>query len=119
MALPLGEQGNQHIGSRHLFAARTLDVDRRPLQDALEACGRFGIIGPVGDQVGQFVVEIFDQLGAELLEIHTTGPEDGDGVLVFGQGQKEVFKGGVLVAALVGEGQGSMERLLEVTRQHG
>jgi hypothetical protein len=36
MALALGEDGDEHVGARHLLAARGLDMDDRALDNALE-----------------------------------------------------------------------------------
>ncbi|HTM71324.1 MAG TPA: type 4a pilus biogenesis protein PilO, partial [Luteimonas sp.] len=42
VALPFGEDSDQHVGARHLVTAGRLDVNHRPLDDALETGGRFG-----------------------------------------------------------------------------
>ena len=61
MALALGEDRDQHVGAGHLLAARRLHMDHRALDHALEAGGRLGIVGAVGDQILEFGVEIVDE----------------------------------------------------------
>ena len=58
MALALGEDRDQHVGAGDLLAAGRLHVDHGALDHALEAGGRLGILGAVGDQVFQFGFQI-------------------------------------------------------------
>ena len=59
-------------GARVLGAERArLEADR--LQHAREAGGRLGVVRPAGDQVGELIVEIFDELGAQLVEWLNSG----------------------------------------------
>ena len=57
MALALAEQGDQHIGARHLVAPAALHVYSGALHDALETSGRLRVTGPVGSEAGQVLVE--------------------------------------------------------------
>ena len=58
VALAFGEDRDQHVGAGDLFAPRRLHVDDRALDHALEAGGRLGILGAVGDQVFEFGFQI-------------------------------------------------------------
>ena len=71
MALPLGEDRDEHVRPRHLFAARALDVDHRPLDHPVEAGRRLGVLLMPGDEVGEFGVDVTDQILAEQVEIDT------------------------------------------------
>ncbi len=69
----------------------------------------FEFLDVVGDQIGEFVVDIALEIVAQHVEIDAAGAHDGRGVLVIGQGQQQVFQRRVLVAALIGDGQRTME----------
>ncbi len=43
VALPLGEDGNEHVGPRHLLPSRGLHMRHGAVDHALEACRRLGI----------------------------------------------------------------------------
>ena len=58
MALALGEDRNEHIGAGHFLAPRRLNVDDRPLDNALETGRRLGILVIARDQVAELVVDI-------------------------------------------------------------
>ena len=88
MALALGEDRDQHVGAGDFLAARRLDVNHRALDHALKAGRRLGIVGPVGDQVLEFGLEIVDQTGAKLVEIDAAGPHHGGGIAIIDQRQQ-------------------------------
>ncbi len=117
VALALGEDRDQDVGAGHFLAARRLDVDHRALDDALEAGGRLGIFGPVGDEIVEFRFEISDQAAAQLVQIDIAGPHHGRRVLILDQRQQEMFKRGVFVMALIGQRQSAVERLFEAARE--
>ena len=104
MALAFRKQRNKHIGPSHFFTTGTLYVDRRPLEHPLEAGSRLRVFGTIGDQVGEFVVEVFTELGAQLVEVDATGSQDRYGILILGEREQQVLKRGVFVTALVGVG---------------
>ena len=117
MAFALGEDGDQHVGAGHFLAARGLDVDHRALDDALEAGGRLGILGAVGDQIIELGFQIGDEAAAQLVEIDVAGAHHRGRVLIFDQREQEVLERGVFVTAFVGERQGAMERLFKAARE--
>ena len=119
VALALGENRDQHIGAGHLFAAGRLHVDDGALNDALEAGGGLAVLRSVGDQIIQFGFEIGDEAAAELLQVHVACPHHRRGVLILDQRQEEMLQGGVLVMALVGEGQSPVKRLFKTARERG
>ena len=118
VALALREHGDQDVGAGHLLAARRLHVDRGALQHALEAGGRLRVAQLRGDQIGQLVVDVVLDLAAQAVEIDPAGPEHRDGVGILDQGQQQVLQRRVLVAPLVGVGQGPVEGLFEIGREH-
>ncbi len=119
MALALGEDGDEDVGPRDLFAARRLHVNHRALNDALEAGGRLGIFRPVGDEIVEFGFEIGDEAAAQLFEIHIAGPHDGGRILIFDQREQEMFQRRVFVVPLIGERQCPVKRLFKAARERG
>lgn len=118
MALALAEQGDQDIGARHLVAAGGLDMDRRPLDDPLEAGRGLRIAPSVADQPGEVLVQELGEIPLELLQFDTAGAKHRGGVRVVAKGKKKVLQRRVLVPAVIRERQGAMERLFEVAGQH-
>ncbi len=92
-------------------------MDHRTLDDALEAGRRLGIVAPVGDEVGQFGIDVIDEIAPEQVEIDAAGAHHRSRVLVVDQRQQQVFQGGVFVTALVGQGQSPVKRLFETARE--
>ena len=117
MALALGEDRDQHVGAGHLLAAGRLHVDDGALDHALEAGGRLGILGAVGDQVFEFGFEIGRQAAPQLVEIDIAGAHHRGGVLIVDQREQQMLERGVFVMALVGERQRAVERLFEAARE--
>ncbi len=114
MALALGEHRDEHVGPGHLLAAGGLHMDRGALQDPLEARRRLGVLVMVGDQVGQFVIDIVEDVAPQPVEIDATGAQDGDRVLILRQRQQQMLERRILVAALIGMCESPMQRLFEI-----
>ena len=76
MAFALGENRDQHVGAGHLLAPGGLHMDHGALDDALEAGRRLGILTSVGDQILEFVVDIFDEVLLQHIEVDRAGPHD-------------------------------------------
>jgi len=113
VALALGEDGDEHVGARHLLAARGLDVDHRALDDALEAGRGLGVLVVAGDEVVELGVDIGENGLLQLFEIDVASPHDGRRVGVVEQRQKQMLQRRILMMAFVGEGERLMERPLE------
>ena len=113
MALALGKNGNQHIRTRHFFAAGRLHMDNGALDNPLEASRGLGLQHFIRNQVGQFRVDVSHKIGAQLIHIHIAGAHDGHRILVFNQRQKQMFERRELVVALIGVSQSAMEGLLK------
>ena len=60
----------------------------------------------IGNQVGQFGVDIVHKAVAQLIEIDVAGAHDGDRILVLDQGQQQVFQRGKFMVALIGDRPG-------------
>ena len=88
-------------------------MDDGALDDALEAGGRLGILGALGDQVVELGVDIGDEVALELVEIDVAGAHHGGGVVVVDQRQQQVLERRVFVVPLVGERERPVERLFE------
>ena len=89
-----------------------------PTQDALETRGRLGVADGTADEAGELVVDIFDQVAPQAVEVEVAVAEEGDGVLVLGQRQQKMLERGIFVTTLVGEGERAMQGLFELGRKH-
>ena len=87
MALALREDRDQHVGAGDFLAAGRLDVNHRALDHALKARGRFGVVGPVGDQILELGLKIVHETGAQLVEIHAAGAHHGSRIRIIDQRQ--------------------------------
>ena len=117
MALALGEDGDEHVGARHLLAAGGLHVHDGAMDHALEAGGGLGVAMRVEHERGQLVVEIAGELVAQQIEIDVAGAHDRRRVTVVDQRQEQMLERRVFVAALVGVLQSAPESLLETGRE--
>ena len=117
VALALGEHRHEHVGPGHLLAAGRLDMDHRALDHALEAGGRLGIVAPVGDEVGQFRIDVVDEVAAQRVEIDAAGAHHRGCVLVVDQRQQQVFQRRIFMVAFIGEREGPVKRLFEAARE--
>ena len=113
MALPLGENRDQHIRAGHLFPPRGLHVNHGALDHPLEAGRRLGILGPVGDEVFEFGFDIGDEVAAQLVGIDIARLHHGSRILIVDQCEQQMLERCVFVVTLVGERQGAMKRLFE------
>jgi hypothetical protein len=92
-------------------------MDHRPLDHALEAGCRLGILASVGHEIGKFAVDVFDQIAAKNFDIDIAGPHDGRSILVVDQGQEKVFEGCIFMAALACESESSVKGLFKTARK--
>ena len=88
------------------------------MQGAAKTRRRLGIVRRIGNQAGQFGIEIVDQVVAQLCQIDAAGAQHRNRVLILQKRQQQVFQRGEFVAAFTGEAQGPLERFLKVTRKH-
>jgi hypothetical protein len=109
-----GKDRHQHIGPRHLIAARGLHMDRRALDDALKGGGRHGF-GPVdiGDKGREIIVDELFQRLFQRVKIDTARPHDARGIGFIKQRQQQMFKRCKFVAPGVGKSQRAVDRLLQ------
>jgi hypothetical protein len=114
----LGEDRDQHVGARHLGAARGLHMDRGALDHALEGGGRHGL-GPldIGDEVARIVVDEFHQRLAQRVQIDVAGAHHLGGVGFVDQRQQQMLQRREFVAARVGQRQRTVNGLLESGRK--
>ncbi len=117
MAFALGKDRDQHVGAGDLLAARRLDVNHRPLDHALKAGGRLGVVGAVRDQIFKLGFEVVDETGAELVEIDAAGTHNCGRVGVIDQRQQQVFKRRILMMTLVCDRQRAMQGLFKALRK--
>ncbi len=87
------------------------------LDDALEPGRRLRILAAVGDEVGEFRVDVIDQVPAQGVEIHVAGAHDRGRILIIDERQEQMLEGGVFVAALAGEGKGPVKGLFQTARK--
>ena len=89
-------------------------MNRRPLQHALETRGRLRIVAMRSDEVGEFVVDVIQDLSAQAIEIDPARAQYGDGILVLGERQQQMFQRCIFVPALIGVAKRPVQRLLEI-----
>ena len=81
------------------------------LDDPLESGRGLGILAAIGDEVGQFRVDVIDEVAAQRVEIHVAGAHDCGCILIVDEGEEQMLEGGVFVAPLAGEGESAMKGL--------
>ena len=120
VAFALGENRDKHIGAGDFLPPRGLNVDDRPLDDALKSRRRLGVLAIVADQIVELLVDIFAKILSQKIEIDRTGAQDRGGIAVFGQTEQQMLERGIFVMPLVGDGQGPVQRLFEIAgeRRH-
>ena len=94
-------------------------MNDRALDHALEAGGRLGVLIGIRDQVLELAFQVSHEAAAQLLQIDIAGAHHRGRVLVVHERQQQVLERCVFVTPLIGEGQGTMERLLEAARESG
>ena len=119
VAVALGEQRDQHVGAGHFLAAGRLHMHRRALDDALEARGRQRLARRLGDDALQAIVDEGFEIMAQAVDIDAAGLEHRRRVLVLRHRQQQMLERGVFVPPLAGQGERTVEGLLEVLGQHG
>ena len=119
VALALAEDGDEHVRARDLLAARALDMDHGALDHALEAGRGLGVLAVAGGERRQVGVDIQGQRRLQRDQIDVAGRHHIAGVRVVDQGEQQVFKGGVLMPALVRIVDGAVQGLFERTRKRG
>ena len=113
VALPLGKDGDEHVGACHLFAARRLHVGHGAVNDTLEGGRRLGVAMAVKHHRRKLVVDIGGELVAQEIDIDVAGAHHRRRIAIVEQGQQQMFERGVFVAALVGVLQRAPQSLLE------
>ena len=88
-------------------------MDVSALDHALEASGRLRIVMPVRHEVFEFVLDVVDDLLLQHVDVDRAGLEDRIGVGVVRQRQEQVLQCRVFVVPVVGQGQGTVERLFK------
>src|SRR5208282_392187 len=62
VAFALGENRDKHIGAGDFLPPRGLNMNDRPLDDALKSRRRLGVLAIVADQIVEFLVDIFAKI---------------------------------------------------------
>ena len=102
VAFPLGEDGDENVGTCDLGPAGGLNVDGRALNDALEGSGWHGLgTLDVGHQIAQILVDEFDKGIAQLVYIDRAGFHDLNGVGLVYQRQKQMLQRSEFVAPCI------------------
>ena len=83
------------------------------LDDALEAGGRLRIVVPVRNEVFELVLDVVDDLLLQHVDVDRAGFEDCVRVSVVRQRQEQVLQRRVFMMPVVGQGQGTVERLFK------
>ncbi len=94
-------------------------MERRALNDALEAVGRLGLFLTVDDEVLEFGVEILNDGLPQQVEVDAAGAQHGRRIDVVDQRQQEMLERRIFVTALVGEGERPTKGLFERAGENG
>ena len=73
----------------------------------------FESLHAVDDEIGELVVDIALEIAAQHVDIDAAGAHDGRRVLVVDQGEKQMLERRIFVAALIGDRERAMKRLLK------
>ena len=119
MALALAEQRDEDVRPRHFLAPRRLDVEDRALDDALEPRRRRRIDARVGLERAEFGIEIFGDVGGQLVDVDRARLHHRGGVAVAGQREEEMFERRIFVMPAAGLGQRVVERVFEIAGEGG
>ena len=108
------QEGRQQLARKDLLPAGAERVDERPLHHPHKAQGAVGLEGlALGHRVeglGQHAL----QVGAEGFKLHAAAQQGPGGMGILQQGQQQVLKPHVLVAADLGEIEGPLEILVQI-----
>ena len=120
VALPLGKQRDEHIRTRHIVAARRLDMEDRALDDPLKPA-RWRWIGIAFDfQRFKFGLEIMSNGVLELAKLDAAGDHDLRGMFVVDQRIEQVLKRCIFMFAAGRGGKRVVQRGFQFTgkRRH-
>ena len=90
-------------------------MDHGALHDALKTRRRFRFRCPFISNVLEFPVDEIRDVHRQLLEIDTTGFQDRNRILIFGERQQQMFKGRVFMLSFGRQGERTMQSLFEVS----
>ena len=65
-------------------------MDHRALDHPLEPCRRLGVLAALRDEVGQFGIDVFDEVAAQGVEIDVARAHHGRRVLIVDQREADV-----------------------------
>ncbi len=116
MAFALGEQGDQHIGARHLVAPGILHMQHGALHHPLEAGGGLGLLGFIHHQGGEILVDIFLHRLAQHIHVDIAGFHHLAGIGIVQQSEQQMFQRGIFVVPVAGELDGMVQCLLQTAR---
>ena len=117
MAFALGEDGDEHVGPRHLLTARRLHMRHCAVDHALEPGRRLGIAMGVEHEAGQLVVKIGGKLVAQHVDVDVAGAHHCRRVAVVKQRKEQMLQGRIFMAALIGVLQSAPQSLLKTCRK--
>jgi hypothetical protein len=83
----------------------------------VEAGRGLGVLAAVRHEVGEFGIDVLDEVAAQDVEIDVAGPHDRGGILIVDESEEKVLKGGVFVAAFAGQRQSAVEGLFKAARK--
>jgi hypothetical protein len=66
------------------------------------------------DKIGEFVIDVVQNLAAQAIEIDAARTQHGDRVLILGKRQQQMFERGIFVPAFIGLDESPMQRLFEI-----
>ena len=110
MALALGEDGDQDVGTRHLLAAGRLHMHDGAMHHALKAGGRGRLGMPFDDQPLQLLVEVIRHAAAQRIHLDVAGAHDGRRIAIVQEREQQMLERCVLMIAFVGIFERPMQR---------
>ena len=105
----LAVDGNQDIGTRHLFLARRLYVEYRALQDPLEPEGRLRFPSIVTRKQGRGFLEEVSEVALEAIDVSPTCPQNFDRCRIVEQREQQMLDGHELVFLVLRLFKGQVE----------
>ena len=113
VAFAFRKHSYENVCAGHLLTARGLDVNCRALQYALKARRRLCVVAVGSDEVAELIIDIVQDLAPQPVEVDGAGAQHSDRVLILGQREQQMFKGGVFVPALIGISERAMQSFLK------